>query len=378
MDALDKRVVDELEEVGARYFTVKIQSKTHPGTLDIPPAFAEKHRWHGNRNCTLVTVGRSQVEWPLEFSIVRATGRARTALSVGHGWTSFLENQKVTQGSLLVFEFVDPSCLVVSMYHPDRPRELVVEGEQSDRSKPLRPDLEESDVDDLEDVRDLYFTLKMLTKTHRRTLDIPPAFTEKTGWPQKPDCTLVMSSNAQKEWPILFSIVQASGGARTASSVGHGWTSFLQDQEVGQGSLLIFEFVDATSLAVTIYHPDRPRKIEDVGEEQSNRRKAHGPVFQKTLKASHVRQGHASRLDFPIAYWREYGADHFKDTYFTLSGPSRAVRVKSCVYVNPKQTFVYLSKGWSDFVAMNDFKVGDTLTFAAVGTQEFNVDRRSE
>ena len=33
MDALDKRVVDELEEVGARYFTVKIQSKTHPGTL---------------------------------------------------------------------------------------------------------------------------------------------------------------------------------------------------------------------------------------------------------------------------------------------------------------------------------------------------------
>ena len=126
--------------------------------------------------------------------------------------------------------------------------------------------------------------------------DIPPAFTEKTGWPRKPDCTLVMSSNAQKEWPILFSIVQASGGARTASSVGHGWTSFLQDQEVAQGSLLIFEFVDATSLAVTIYHPDRPRKIEDVGGEQSNRRKAHGPVFQKTLKASHVRQGHASRL----------------------------------------------------------------------------------
>ena len=51
------------------------------------------------------------------------------------------------------------------------------------------------------------------------------------------------------------------------------------------------------------------------------------------------------------------------------------MRVKSATLLTPQQTFCYLQKGWFDFVALNDFKLGDTLEFAAVGTVELNVRR---
>ena len=56
-----------------------------------------------------------------------------------------------------------------------------------------------------------------------------------------------------------------------------------------------------------------------------------------------------------------------------LQGPLRAVRVKSSTCVGEKQTFCYLTKGWAEFVALNDFKIGDKVVFAAVGTREFDV-----
>ena len=213
------------------------------------------------------------------------------------------------------------------------------------------------------------------------------------------------------KWPVNFEIADGGPGNRTASSVGHGWSTFLADQDVKEGSLLLFEVVDTSCLVVTVTHHESPRKPQVEGCSKLQRRRSDGPVFEKTLRASHLGNGGTSRLvcsvhlllylfmpwvlvsiirsslnfltsrpgflpqDFPAPYCRQFPLEHFKDTWFTLSGPLAAVRVKSTVHVNPRQTFCYLSKGWSEFVALNDLKLGDTITFAAVGTQEFNVDR---
>ena len=74
-----------------------------------------------------------------------------------------------------------------------------------------------------------------------------------------------------------------------------------------------------------------------------------------------------------MAYWREVGVCHFSGTWFTLAGPRATVRVKSSTTVAEKQTFCYLTKGWADFVALNDLKLGDKVVFAADGTREFDV-----
>ena len=77
--------------------------------------------------------------------------------------------------------------------------------------------------------------------------------------------------------------------------------------------------------------------------------------------------------DIPVAYWREVGVEHFSGGWFTVAGPSAAVRVKSSTCVAAKQTFYYLTKGWAEFVALNDLKLGDKLVFAANGDREFDV-----
>ncbi|KAG0608026.1 hypothetical protein M758_8G072200 [Ceratodon purpureus] len=230
-------------------------------------------------------------------------------------------------------------------------------------------------VDELEDVHAVYFTVTMLTETHRSRLEIPRSFTKKTGFPMSPNCTLVTSVSAQKEWPIHFAITEEEGGQRRATSIGHGWSVFLVDQDVKFGTLLVFENADDTCLAVTTYHPSSPRRIVPAGEVGLPRRPSDGSSFKKTLRQSHLKSGANGRLDFPTPFWRELGLEHFRDSWFTLFGPFAAVRVKSFVYEGPRQTFCYLSKGWSEFVALNDFKFGDKLCFAAVGNLEFNVDR---
>ncbi|KAG0597156.1 hypothetical protein M758_UG316100 [Ceratodon purpureus] len=232
---------------------------------------------------------------------------------------------------------------------------------------------DEQEVAEIEDVSAFYFTVNMLMRSRRTHLEIPEAFTDKTGWPGCKECALVTSSSDTKDWPVHFRFEDVGGGKRRATSVGHGWPVFLRDQKVKIGSLLLLQVMDSRSLAVTICHPDSPRKHVVKTEEAALRRRSDGPVFTKTVRASHLRPGLAARLDLPTSYWREVGAERFRDTWFTLVGPLSAVRVRSAAYVTLTQTFYYLSRGWSDFVALNDFKLGDTLQFAAVDTAEFHV-----
>ena len=49
-------------------------------------------------------------------------------------------------------------------------------------------------------------------------------------------------------------------------------------------------------LVVTVAHHESTRKPEVVGREEIQRRRSDGPVFEKTLRASHLGHGGTSRL----------------------------------------------------------------------------------
>lgn len=95
---------------------------------------------------------------------------------------------------------------------------------------------------------------------------------------------------------MQFLICEDGSGNRRAKSAGHGWSNFLVDTEVKPGSLLIFEVVDERCCLVTFYHLTSPRKPVVSGEGGPLRRPSDGPVFRKTLQASHLKPGSAARL----------------------------------------------------------------------------------
>ena len=99
-----------------------------------------------------------------------------------------------------------------------------------------------------------------------------------------------------RDWPVQFEIREDGSSKRNAITAGHGWSTFLIDKEVKVGTLLIFEVLDERCLFVTLYHPASPRKPVVTEGEGPVRRQADGPVFKKTLHASHLKPGSAARL----------------------------------------------------------------------------------
>ncbi|KAG0596937.1 hypothetical protein M758_UG297400 [Ceratodon purpureus] len=81
----------------------------------------------------------------------------------------------------------------------------------------------------------------------------------------------------------------------------------------------------------------------------------------------------STRPDIPTAYHRSVGDHRFDGPWYTLDGPTQSVLVKSARYFSQKQTFCHLTKGWVDFVAVNQLKMGDHLLFIEVGEARFEV-----
>ena len=126
--------------------------------------------------------------------------------------------------------------------------------------------------------------------------EIPTTFTYKTGWPGSQECAVVTSTAGNREWPVHFEIEDVGGGKRKATSVGPQWPRFLVEHEVLPGSILVFEVLDPRCLVVTIYHTESPRKEVLAREAFALRRHSDGVVFQKRLRASHLRPGLSGRL----------------------------------------------------------------------------------
>ena len=163
----------------------------------------------------------------------------------------------------------------------------------------MRCGVQLSSVEFVSTLSDLYVTPLMISLTHLETSmctqEVPHQFTAKCHWPGQLDCVLMTSITTPKEWPVQFESVHSPGGEQTFRSVGHGWQVFLVDNEVTAGTVLVFELADARCLAVTVYHPDSPRKPK-VRPDKPKPTYLDRLHFKKTLRASHIRGGPAARM----------------------------------------------------------------------------------
>ncbi|KAG0596520.1 hypothetical protein M758_UG262100 [Ceratodon purpureus] len=204
-------------------------------------------------------------------------------------------------------------------------------------------------VEEMIQVKALFFSLYIDTNSMSTPLEIPAAFMKKTRWPGTSDCSLVTLVTSMKQWLVML----MRRSAETVVSVDKGWSDFLRDQEIQVGNFLVFEVVNDCCLAVTVYPPQNCTK------------------FKKILKATYARSLNSARLDIPTAFWREVG----DGISYTLRGPSSEVVVKSCRHVSKTQTFCFFATGWCEYYTANDLKEGDTLVFSLIDSTTFHVTK---
>ena len=95
------------------------------GTLqEIPKSFAAETGWPGEENCALVTSISTLKEWPLQFRRLSDACAGVAAVTVGGGWSKFVEDQNLGPGAFLTFELVDERRLVVALHNRRSPEEL--------------------------------------------------------------------------------------------------------------------------------------------------------------------------------------------------------------------------------------------------------------
>ncbi|KAG0571471.1 hypothetical protein KC19_VG014200 [Ceratodon purpureus] len=184
--------------------------------------------------------------------------------------------------------------------------------------------------------------------------EIPLSFTLKTGWPGSTLTKLVTSISTHREWPMeLERPLHAEKGPWR--SVGKGWADIVRDQRIGPESSLVFEVVDDSCLVVSVFHRLKVRS------------------FTKTLRSSHFR-GHSSKLDISTRFWRDTGVEQFEDQSYTLHGPLKVATVKTVVTRSPRQTWFFISSGWSRFCKANGLRVGDNVKFTCRESWHFDVN----
>lgn len=91
---------------------------------EIPESFTNETGWPGDEECALVTSISTLKEWPLQIRRLPNVRTGVSAVSVGGGWSKFLEDQKLGDGAFLTFEVVDERRLVVALHNRRRPEEL--------------------------------------------------------------------------------------------------------------------------------------------------------------------------------------------------------------------------------------------------------------
>ncbi|KAG0504335.1 hypothetical protein KC19_N041000 [Ceratodon purpureus] len=233
--------------------------------------------------------------------------------------------------------------------------------------------LEKLILEDLDEAAAKYFTIRIAAKNRPTRLRVPADFTEATGWPRVAQCFVLTSSRSRTEWPLHMTQLSSSTCVGTAISDSAGWLNFMEHMPVSVGDILCFEIVDERTLVASIaYHRGRPPQIAVEKPQEVN---VNAPHFRKKLRASHTRPHKSARLDIPTSFWRYRWAAKFDGSLLTLSGPVREHVVKSGMCVTAKQTFCFFGMGWSDFIAMNDLKIGDTLLFTQVTECRYEVKK---
>ncbi|KAG0568744.1 hypothetical protein KC19_6G042500 [Ceratodon purpureus] len=254
-------------------------------------------------------------------------------------------------------------------------------------------ELEELVLEDLDEAEVTYFSVRIISKTNPARLEVPASFTATTGWPGAVQCSLLTSLRDPKEWPLQMGQLPSSSCVGNAVSDSTGWANFLRHMAVSVGDIIVFEFVDSRCLVASIaYHrgcppqnvpeepqvvnvivPAEPQVVSVNVPELPQVVNVNSPFFKKKLRATHARAHKSARLDIPTAFWRAVGPEKFNGSLITLSGPGGEHVVQSSICVTPKQTFCFFGSGWSDFRALNDFHVGDTIVFTKVTECQYEV-----
>lgn len=81
---------------------------------EIPATFTAETGWPGEDDCALVTSITNMKEWPLQFHRLPDVSNGVSAVSLGDGWSQFIEEQDLDVGAFLTFEVVDSRRLVVT------------------------------------------------------------------------------------------------------------------------------------------------------------------------------------------------------------------------------------------------------------------------
>ncbi|KAG0594453.1 hypothetical protein M758_UG078800 [Ceratodon purpureus] len=311
----DNSIIRELNECNVVYFAVDVLSVVDLHRLEIPKAFTARSGWPGVLDVLLVISSKAEKEWPLQLKRVEP-GSKLSAISIGDCYREFITDNSIAIGDLLVFEVVDPQCLVVTI-------------------KRHRP------------------------AAANQALKVEDIASPATDPRPRPEPVKVAPSSPEIPAPLEAT---GSSAPRRASSAPRDPRPRLEPAKIAPKT------------------PEIPAPLVATASSNPRRASSNGlwvPQFCKTLRVSHTKPGKASRLDIPTLYWRTYGTEQFEDHFFTLAGPIAEGVVKSSVCVTPKQTFCFFTCGWYHFCTRNKLKVGDTLLFAKTGPASFEVSKKS-
>lgn len=82
---------------------------------EIPTEFTGLCGFPSTRDCKLVTSMRREDQWAVQFRTHGVTDPRVSAFSVGDGFPKFVKDNNIANGTLLVLEHVDTTCLVVTI-----------------------------------------------------------------------------------------------------------------------------------------------------------------------------------------------------------------------------------------------------------------------
>ncbi|KAG0596237.1 hypothetical protein M758_UG235700 [Ceratodon purpureus] len=90
-------------------------------SLGILKTFTAKCGWPTSTHCILVTSISSKEEWFIQLELLEGPQWRNLVVSVDDGFSKFVGDNQVSVGDLLVFEWVDDCCLVVTRHRCSPP-----------------------------------------------------------------------------------------------------------------------------------------------------------------------------------------------------------------------------------------------------------------
>ncbi|KAG0555330.1 hypothetical protein KC19_12G161500 [Ceratodon purpureus] len=206
--------IAEMEDIGARFFSVYLESAHSMSVLDVPQEFTASTGWPGCADCGIITSSATMQESPVRFDRTGSVAR-----SVGDGWARFLRDNNIRKGKFVVFEPVDERCLVAVVYPKSGTPEF---------TKKLR--------------------LSHTTKKNSAKLDIPSRFWRRYGSDNFDQRAFTLRGS---KCSVTVKSVLKRTPRQTTCYFTEGWDKFRDQNDFGVGDTLVFTQVAHANFQVT-------------------------------------------------------------------------------------------------------------------------------